>query len=1104
MFTSFTLRRARQCGICFLTAVVLLACSATLSHAQTASGTILGRVVDPKDLVIPGAAVVARKVDTGIERTTVTTVEGLYRFDNLPPGFYDVRVEAQNFARAEAKAVKLQVGEQRDVNFRLALAGTVERVAVSSEIPLVETSKTDVSSVIDDKQVPGLPVTSVFTLGGVSSLNGGGIANDYQGLATLAPGVKYDVAAITSDLVGPGEVNNRGNLVNIDGGNIIDQVVSTRDALGASLEEVKEFQVLTNNYNAEYGQAGSLILNVVTKSGNNGFHGDGHFYFRGRNLQASNFFYNALDPRAATGARAPFHKKEGGFTAGGPFVKDRTFWFVSYEQARQSLPLTLTPPSGAVTVQTPTNDLLWSGKIDHQIAKNYHFTARYNVERVITTNSPTQLPTIHATPEVLTDLVSHDNTLNLALTSTPTTHTVNEFRFFWHRWLTDLPTKSTLPGQKGPNFYHGAPFCCPQGGLQNRYQFIDNFSWTHGAHTIKTGFNISHFPYNSLFQQFHFGEWEAFAGNPLLPTQFTIGLGPGFVETKDNIYGFYVQDSWKLRRNLTLNYGLRYDVEDGAFTGGTIPNPAGGCFEANGIIPACSSDKNNFQPRVGIAWSPEFQSGFLHWLFGDPAKSVIRASFAEVTELAYLNISLDSLNFDGTVLFTTTITDPSVLAFFPNRPSAAALAPFIPTTRTFFGRVRPIAPDLKNAETRHAHLSITRQIGDSFVVEGGYIGVFGFGLYGERDRNYAKPIADTRPGIPAGFFYLPDRPDARFLAERVNDNSRTSAYHGGYFSIRKRLSHHIEFQGNYTLSKILATSEDFFGVSEPGDPFNIRADRALAQNDVRHQGNFSVVMDTERTFQSSFVKHILGNWTVGLIGQLQSGRPYPVSTGDAPLAGSIFGGTGLETQQRPNVLPDGTLVATNIAASGGTNLLVSQNGAAMCACPRTTFLAPTAPFTTSAGTFPAASTSGPVDSFSGDPVDFQFLNGNLVRNAGHTRPYYRLDLSLMKAFPVPGHETWRVQLKADFFNVFNHPNFLLNNGGDVLNALPISTDPNCRSCLNAFTGRFIGSDGRVLHIQDLQSGIVSPDIANPIFAGLGDATTTDLSRTIQLSVRFRW
>ena len=162
------------------------------------------------------------------------------------------------------------------------------------------------------------------------------MSNDFEGLAVSVPGVRYDYTSDSSDLVGPGNVNDRGMTVNVDGGNIWDeaQILVARDALGASVEEVKEFQVLTNNYNAEYGQAGSIILNVITKSGTNDFHGDLHAYFRGRNFGASSFFYNLSDPTS----RAPFFKHEYGFTAGGPFVKNRLFWFTSLEDTAQGAP----------------------------------------------------------------------------------------------------------------------------------------------------------------------------------------------------------------------------------------------------------------------------------------------------------------------------------------------------------------------------------------------------------------------------------------------------------------------------------------------------------------------------------------------------------------------------------------------------------------------------------------------------------------------------------------------------------------------------------------------------------------------------------------------
>ena len=1103
----------------FALAAVLVATLAVLAPqpaaAQSATATILGTVSDPQGNSVPDASVVAKNLDTGIERTTTTTSDGLYRLPNLAPGDYDVTVEKAGFSKAVAKGVHINVGDLRDVNFKLALATVATEVKVTAETPLIETTKTDTSMVVDEQGMSHLPVLSVASLNtGASPLN------DYAGLAITAPGVRFDFSGNSGDLLGPGAYNNRGNLFNVDGGNIVDQIDSPRDAIGASLDEVREFQVISNNYSAEYGQAGNLIINVVTKSGTNSIHGAAHAAFRGRNFGASNFFYNEFNPAAAF-RRAPFEKQLWGFNAGGPIVKDKTFWFLNYEKGHQSVPLTLVnqPPDflRSVTVSQPTDEILWSVKFDHEMVRNHHLSLRFNADRQSFDNDLVQISNF-AQPDALTVSQFHDHTLNVGLTSAVTPHVVNEARFFWHRYFNILPTKSTLPGQRGPNFYAHAAFCCPQGGDQNRYQFIDNISLTHGAHTWKWGTNISHFPYFSLFQQFHFGRWEGFSRATLtnqpgslgnLPTQVTVGFGPGAVNASDTIYGLYVQDSWKLRPNLTFNYGLRYDYEDGAFRGGTVRGGrGGGCFQGNGIIPACSSDANNFQPRLGLAWSPNFESGFLHTVFGGQGKSVIRLSAAEVTELAYLNVVLDSLNFDGATLLTQTIsasapcpTGGTVGSSFPNLPPSSCLAAL--KRPNFFGRVRPISNTLHNPETRHFSVDISRQLGNDFVFDVGYIGVLGFGQFGERDLNF--PVIAPDPANP-GFFYfqlqppvdpslpLSARPDNRFLAVRTNENSRTSAYHGLVVHVTKKFSHHFEAQGSYTFSKLLASTEDFYGTSEPGDPRNVRAERGLAQNDIRHLGNFSFVFDTAKLFGTPVLNQIANNWQFGVIGLLQSGRPYPISTGEVPYTGTFYPGVGSETQERPNVLPDGTLIATNIPSDGGLNLLVSQNGAAACSCPRTTFLAPS-----------NADPKGPVDSFTGDLVDFQFLNGNLARNVGKTDPFYRFDLSLTKTIPI--RERFSIELRANIINVFNHTNFILFNGADTLDLFPISSDPSCVSCIRAagpLQGRYIGSDGRVLHLRDLQNGTVSKDLKNPLFAGLGDPTAAADPRTFEFGIRIKW
>ncbi len=1122
-------RRGATAIVAVAVVLHIMACGA---YGQSAAfATITGRAYDPQAASVPDATVTATNVENGIVRVTQTTSDGLYRLDNLSPGVYDVAIEASSFNKAEAKKVKLQVGEDRNVNFDLELADEKQSVIVTSEIPLLETTKTDVSTVIDDKSVANLPTTTSFE--GV-----GGVSNDFEGLAISAPGVKYDYTNDSADLVGPGNVNDRGIVVNVDGGNIWDQaqILVARDALGASVEEIKEFQVLTNNYNAEFGQAGSIILNVITKSGTNAFHGDVHAYFRGRNLESSNFFYNLSNPTS----RAPFFKHEYGFTAGGPIVKDRLFWFTSLENTTQGSPATVLPFDTALTINQPTNELLWSAKIDAKLTDKHTLTARYNVQRDTSSNVLLQTPPGSTDPSGLVGSAIHNAGLNIGLISSWTFHTSNEARFFWHRFLLSTMTASSLPGEALPNAYVGADFCCPQGDYQNRFQYIDNLSWIRGTHAFKVGANISHFSIDSLFQQFHYGEYSNFAPGSCTnstfpqadgecPSQFTIGLGPGTARTADNIYGLYAQDSWQIRHNITLNYGLRYDIEQGAFKGGTVPNPQapGGCLQSNDLIPACGSDPNNWQPRVGIAWSPNFDHRVASLLFGDAGKSVIRAAAASITEMVDLNVAVNSLIFDGNTLFTQSITPRSIgndglatgqqiLNAYPTEPPPSLLDLFKPVG--FYGRVRPISPNLKNPQVNMASLVYERQLGSSFTFSVGYQGVFAQHLFGESDNNFPTPIAD--PAHP-GYFYMPGVPNPAFGPIRTVSSDRESGYNALVITAARHMAHHFQFQGSYTWSHTLSDGEDFFGLSEPGNPLaSLHLDNASAQNDIRHLVNFNLVADTNNLLSTAVIRSIFNNWRFGLLSTLQSGRPFPVSSGDASFTGLNFSALGSETMQRPNICtagsptpgcagsPVGALVATNIASISGTNLGVGPAGVAACvaaglgncAALQTTFAAPA-----------GASTSGPVDSFAGTPIDFQQINGDLARNVGLSLAIYRFDVSLTKVITIPKWESSSLELKMDVFNVFNHPLFIFNNSFDTLNllqlpALTINGAPNrnfnCKvSCLNPFTGLYLGANGQPLTLANFQRATFS---AAQNFKGLGGPSGEVTPRVIQLAARLRW
>jgi hypothetical protein len=1111
--------------------IMALCClPAVLAVAQSASTAALtGQVVDPQGAVIANAKVTATNVATNIGRTANTTGAGDYTIPNLAPGTYDVRVEAAKFAVGVAKSIKLNVGDQRDLNFKLTVAGATQTVEVTTAAPLIETTKTDVSSSITDLDMERLP-----TIAG-----GSGQVNDYAQLALTVPGVKADTSGLTGpgngsggEMIAPGSLNNRGNLYTVDGANITDQLVSGRDGTGASIDEVQEFKVLTNNYNAEYGQATGLIMNVVTKSGSNAIHGDAHMYFRGRNLAASDPFYNTGLPNTAVPAgtvgplgsnhcpvndfsggtlvsvvgcdRAPFHRKEGGFTLGGPFLKDRLFWFTSFEMSRQAAPLTLTPGAtegGNVTVQQPTNNLLYSGKIDYKVSQNNILSMRYSVDRLRQSNVIIQTGT-NVTPDDLTSSTVNNSNLNVGLVSSITPNLVNEARFVFTRFVTTTADNTSLPGViHGDGTTTGADFCCPQGGLQKRYQYVDNLTWTHGKHTFKTGFNISYYPWNSLFPQFHFGQY--LLNSSEAPISLTVAFGPGEVTSKDNIYGFYFQDTWKLSRKLTMNAGLRYDFEAGAFKGGKIHGPGGTCFQGNGLIQACSSDPNNWQPRLGFTYAP--------W-----ERTLFKLSFAETTMLAFNNVVLDSLNFDGTTLNTVTIdgstpAGAAVLAAYPNFPSAALLAPFAPSP-TSFGRVRPISPNLRNPEMRMVNFGVEHQFTNTLKAGAQYIGQFGFGLFGEQDLNAPPLIADPNH---SGFFYYGARPNPAFGAERTNENSRTSHYNGLVLSVDKKMSNHVQLVASYTWAHAITSSEDFFGLSEPGNEASCcRSELGPAFNDIRHAANMGVVLDSGRMTTNRWAGVFANSLGLSWVGQIQSGRPYVISTGSAPFGSSErFFGAGNETQQRPNVLPDGTISTAGIASFDGGNALFGPGAVAKCIAALPTQVAQCNAIQNAQAAPLGVTNTGAVDAITGDPVTFQSVNGNLERDAGRGSPFVKFDASLHKSFNMPKYENIKLELRFDAFNVFNHSNLLAYNSNNILEVMtPSVTNPGssaavvnpdffiCTACMRP-NGTYVGSNSKVLHLSDLQHG---NKIGGSVFNGLGNPGSDDSQRRLQLSFHVRF
>jgi hypothetical protein len=720
-----------------LPVLIVLALSTVCFGQSSATGDLHVIVKDAKASVITNATVIVSDNAKGFERSTTANTDGQYNVLALPPGIYAVTVEAQGFAKALVKGVKITVGQLAELPVELGIAGTQETVNVSAEAALIETERTSSTNTIDQRRIENLPI------------NGRNYINfaltDSQVMRDNAPNIG---AAPTSGLNISGQ-RGRSNLVNVDGADATDNSVNgVRSTV--SQEAVQEFQIQTNGYAAEYGRAAGGVVNIITRSGTNDFHGDVFGYLRNRNFQATNPFSNVPDPA--------YTRVQAGTAFGGALKKDKTFYFFSYEVTRRhetgfssigspngnfglvpfdasalfgapdgTFPIQVTPQqagflqSGALPLSAAQQYAFLAGG-SSGIALNGSYPASFGIlalmgaiptpsngsspltqfpsscnsanttcnglpasfERLILNSQTGNFPVFEGTSLYSLRLdhnVSNANRLNFRVSVSPSTVTgievngenqtfgqnafsrtsqqsyrditgvvqdtwtignskVNEFRFQYARRGLQYFYSNSQGGSDVavniPGFaYIGRePYSYIQ-RVENRYQFTDNFSWARGRHNWKTGVDFNYLPIDATFTVnyggvYGFGSLDASqfgfpSGVPQFSPVQAFGLGipstmvQGVGEPKDSFsnkpLGVFIQDAWRLRSNLTLNLGLRYDIEFPPQL--AKPNDfAQAAYNQLGLQKGIDTDKNNFQPRVGIAWDPK----------GD-GKSVIRASY---------------------------------------------------------------------------------------------------------------------------------------------------------------------------------------------------------------------------------------------------------------------------------------------------------------------------------------------------------------------------------------------------------------------------------------------------------------------------------------------
>ena len=612
----------------FLSLILLLASST--AHAQNAQ--VSGTLKDSTGGVLPGATITAKNVDTGLTRTAVTSVTGEFRVPSLPPGTYSVTAELAGFSKETRPDVVLIIDQDAVINITLKPAAVAEALTVTGEAPIVDTTKSDVSTSVSTQQIQDLPVAS----------------RRWIDLAMLTPGTSQDNIR---GFFYRGNVNIGGGAREYSNGFIVDGVNNTWAEMGEprqnfAMDAIQEFKVSTSNYKAEYGLATGGLLTVVTKSGTNQMHGSGLLFFRNAALTAEEYPQKQLDQQqnVPEGTNEPdYHRYQYGGTIGGPILMNKTHYFFAYEGTKEQQNFTIN--TNGIWPQYegvfPSKQTRWTynAKIDHQLSNNQSLFFRWGAEDeyrpIITTGGRT-------TPSASFDfgvprqsaVLSHSWVLNPS--------TLNDFRFQY----------AYSKYQVAPPYSHGdwAPgdfearltYCTPvnsypsvivggcgnaQMGPEHRYQIKDDFSklmqgWG-GSHQWKIGMDYSYIPFEGDLTNSPFGSWtfpkDAVynAADPTtFPTSYTESL-PTYANIPTHTFATYIQDDWKARDGLTFNLGLRYDLQRGSFNEDIpgllqkIEDKLGrnGSFPIDpSVIPQPTSgrgDFNNFGPRVGVAWDPK-------------------------------------------------------------------------------------------------------------------------------------------------------------------------------------------------------------------------------------------------------------------------------------------------------------------------------------------------------------------------------------------------------------------------------------------------------------------------------------------------------------------
>ncbi len=927
---------------------------------STVTGGISGKVSDPQGAIVPNATVAVTNTGTNKTETVNATEDGTFRVANLQPGTFAVEVTSSGFSTFKQENIVVEVGKTTSLDIPLSVAGQSATVEVTADAPVINTNDNSNSTNINQTSINELPI------------NGRRASN----FVLLTPGVAPDGAFGLISFRGiSGLLNNS----TVDGGDNNQAFFSeergrTRISASISQDAVREFQVNTSNYSAEFGRAAGGVVNTVTKSGTNDFHGSAFYYIRDNKLGARNAFSfqtistptgNQVIGLKPTDRRQQFGGSIGGplpflnFGEGGPVTiggKDRLFFFLSYDQQKRNFPAVAAPNSptffnltaneiatlttrGVTAAQREAglsflrsitgvvprqaDQTLILPKIDWVINSKNTFSVVYNRLRA---ESPagvqSQAVVNRGIASFGDDKVTLD-TLNLRLNSTISASIINEARFQYSRDLEQQIAQPAAPGEPTtangfspqvgiaifsggisfgkPNFLDRAAY--PD---ERRTQFADTVTFIKGKHTVKFGgdFNYVSDLLDSLFQNagaYSYNNITDFLSDFAIPSgkryaDFRQGFGPTAFKFATQDYNFFAQDDFRATSRLTLNFGLRYELQ-------SLPDPQ----IPNSLEPRSSqfpSDKNNFGPRVGFAYA-----------FGEQSNTSLRGGYG-----IYYGRIINS-TISNAITNTGVAAGQRQVTLRPNDAGSPIYPNVLTTPPAAGGNAGDIivfSRDLQNPLIHQADIILERVIARNTVVSISGLYSAGRNLPTFVDTNLSAPTATRTYNFNGGPFagqtvtvplFTGARPDTRFARITEVRSTIESQYYALVLQANRRLTNGLQFQTSYTFSRARdngQSSQTFTSPNVPLNPFDLSLEEGISSLDIPHRFVASAVYAPGTLFgvgkDSSLGRAIFGGFSIAPIVTIQSGRPYSAGTSGNATGATSLGiiGAGGDTRL-PNV-----------------------------------------------------------------------------------------------------------------------------------------------------------------------------------------------------------